>query len=106
MKFGETVIVSATYWRRTTYRMSKNGPWNITVKVWERKEITPRLAIYLGKRTLWNGTRTWEDEVGNVFEPEEHIKALLVCFSAHTNPVYVPVDSVALHDIKNNADQP
>ena len=94
MKLGDAVTFDKVYDRYTRSRPSKNGNWNITVKVWEAIPISPRVGIYLGKRTLWNGTRTWEDEVGNVFEPEEHIQAILVCFSVNNNPVYVPVDSV------------
>jgi hypothetical protein len=53
--------------------------------------IKPRQGIYLGKRTLWNGTRIFEHEVGNIFEPEHHLRAMVVCFSEHENPVYAPI---------------
>jgi hypothetical protein len=62
----------------------------VTVKEWIYWPIKPRKGIFLGSRTLWNGTRSWEGEVGNIFEPEEHIKAALVCLSTWENPVYVP----------------
>lgn len=94
MKLGDDLTVDRVYRRCTRYRTSEHGSWNVTLKVWEATSIEPRVGIYLGQRTLWNGTRTWEDEVGNVFEPEEHIKALLVCFSTHENPVYVPIDVI------------
>ena len=92
MKLGDAITTSHVYVRYTRSRPSKNGAWSVTVKVWEAVPIKPRTGIYLGKRTLWNGTRTWEDEVGNVFEPEEHIQALLVCFSTNENPVYIPTE--------------
>lgn len=92
MQLGDKVIVTQVYHRYTRSRPSIYGSWNVTLKVWEVMPIKPRIAIYLGKRTIWNGTHTWDDEVGNVFEPEEHITAALVCFSTRENPVYVPID--------------
>jgi hypothetical protein len=91
MKLGDPITVNQIYKRCTRSRPSKHGAWSVTVKIWEAMPIKPREAIYLGKRTLWNGTRTWEDEVGNIFEPEDHFTAMLVCFSTHENPVYVPM---------------
>lgn len=98
MKLGDALTVTQVYRRRTRYRPSAHGSWNVTIKVWETEQINPRAGIYLGTRTIWNGTRTWEDEVGNIFEPEEHIKAALVCFSTHENPVYVPVPEERAND--------
>ena len=92
MKLGDEITANRVYVRHTRSRPSTHGAWSVTVKVWEAESINPRTGIYLGKRTLWNGTRTWEDEVGNGFEPEEHIQALLVCFSTNENPVYVPIE--------------
>lgn len=94
MNFGDTITVTQVYHRRTRYRHNSRTMYDDTLKVWEPWTIKPRPAIYLGLRTLSNGVREWEDEVGAIFHPETHIKAALVCFSTRENPVYVPIESL------------
>lgn len=62
---------------------------------WLSSEIKPRMGLCIGYRTIFNGDRWWEDEeVGYVFNPTEHFRVMLVVFDAHTNPVYVPLNTV------------
>ena len=92
MKLGDILTVTQVYKRRTRYQQNGKRP-DTTLKVWEAWPIKERQAIYLGLRTLCNGVREWEDEVGGIFIPDKdgHFQAMLVCFSTRENPVYVPV---------------
>lgn len=97
MKFGDNVTVTQVYRRREQTRWNERYSWYDTLKVWELSAIKPRAAIFLGWRTLSNGVREWEPDVGAVYTPDKdgYIKAALVCFSSRENPVYVPVDGIA-----------
>lgn len=44
-------------------------------------------AVYLGKRTLYNGKRCYDSECGWYFKKEEHFTAHLVCVEGR-NPFY------------------
>jgi hypothetical protein len=87
--FGATVTVSAVLRRRTRHRTHLNDE-----KYWDAWSIKPRTALYIGTRTLSNGERWWEDEVGNVYEPKTYFRAALVVFSAKEKPVFVPFASL------------
>lgn len=84
--FGSTVTCTAIYLRRrqgNTYR-------------WESAPTAPRLGIYIGWRTLFDGQLKWdgfEDDIP-VFHQSSHIRAALVVFSARTKPVLVPMSEV------------
>ena len=97
MKLGDALTITQVYKRRDRSRWNDRTHHAQTLKVWEPWSIKPRQAIFLGWRTLSNGVRHWEDEVGGVFTPDKdgYIKAALVCFSTTENPVYVPVDALA-----------
>lgn len=86
MKLGDTVTCTAILKRRGR---ALRG-WSAE-KFWENCTIQPRRAVFLGLRTLSNGRRDVEDEVGYIYEPREYFSAALVCFSARENPVYVPL---------------
>lgn len=88
--FGATVTVSQIYRRRT-----RIGERNTDEKYWDVWAIKPRTALYIGARTLSNGVRWYEQEVGMVYEPRgERIRAALVVFSARERPVLVPFDAL------------
>lgn len=86
---GSTVTCTAMYLRRT-----RNVRGYGADKVWEACPCTPRLGVYIGYRTLVNGRREVEDEVGYIFTPTAYIRAALVVFSTRTKPVLVPVDEI------------
>lgn len=96
MKFGKTVNVCRVYERRMRYRSNVGRPAD-RVKEWQVVDVAPREAIYLGERTLANGTTDWWAEEGITFTPDKegYFRAALVCFSAHENPVYAPLDSIS-----------
>lgn len=96
MKLGDTFTVTQVYRRRgrSVPMIGKGHTYHVTRKEWFIWPIKPRDAIFLGWRTLSNGVREWENEVGAIYTPDKdgYIKAALVCFSPHENPVYVPAE--------------
>lgn len=93
VEFGAVVTVSAVYRRR--YQHNEQGPrWGVR-KYWDAWKIKPRDGLYIGGRTLSNGQRWYEDEVGAVYEPAEYFRAALVVFSERERPVLVPLDALA-----------
>lgn len=98
MKLGDMLTITQVYQRRTRYERCLSRQQHSTrMRVWEAADIKPRQAIFLGLRTLCNGSSEWENEVGYVFDPDKdgYIKAALVCFSTKENPVYVPVEAMS-----------
>lgn len=91
MNLGDALTITQVYRRCTRYEQSERFRRNLRMRVWEVRDIKPRNAIFLGYRTLRNGSSEWEDEAGYIFEPEAHFRAMLVCFSPHENPVYTPI---------------
>ena len=63
-------------------------------KVWEQEPYDCRGAIFLGIRTLKNGTREFDNEYGWSFNPKEYFKAALICPTDKINPVFVPLDCI------------
>lgn len=86
--FGAKVQVSQVYKRRRRYKSR-----HLETAYWEACNVARRTGLCIGYRTLYNGDRYWEDDVGYVFNPTEHFRAMLVVFDANTNPVYVPLDT-------------
>jgi len=88
IEFGDKVAVNAVYRRRGA---ASSGRWH-TRKHWERVPIRLRIGLYIGTRTLSNGTtENMGGEEGYVFHPSEHFKAALVVFSEREKPVLVPI---------------
>lgn len=90
MNLGDMVTCTAILRRR---QRALRG-WSAE-KFWESCTIEPRQAVFLGLRTLSNGRRDVEDEVGYVYEPREYFQVALVVFSARENPVYAPLAALA-----------
>ena len=92
MKFGDKILIThklvrkqkqATY-QRTGYART------VTLKVWEEKP-THKLTevIVIGKRTLWNGERWFEEDGGYQFNPKEKLTAYLVVEKMSRKPYYI-----------------
>ena len=97
MKFGDTVTVKGTLYRTCERRQRKQysglerpQPY----KLWKEREIKPRQAILIGFRTLQNGFKYWEPEVGWIFAGDEQVKAVLVVFNERERPVFALPSSV------------
>lgn len=90
VKVGEKITVNSKLRRVEVYRKNPNGHGNESWKIWIDKIINPIEVLYLGDRTLVNGTRYWESEVGYIFTPKEYLKTMLViALDGKTNPFYV-----------------
>lgn len=55
-------------------------------------------GIFLGYRTLSNGTRFYDCEEGYSFQHRGTVKAAVICPGPNRNSVYVPADSVEGED--------
>lgn len=81
-KLGQWGTVKAVLVRKQ--RVVSN---DVTRKYWERVEIEPQRGLYIGHRTLHDGTRTWEnEEVGYSFSPDGTHKIALVVFAPQLTP--------------------
>ena len=87
MKYGQRVKVKFKYMRREVYQKDYYGD----KKEWKRVKFE-RTCIFLGYRTLSNGTRHYDSYAGYDYTPTKHFKAALVSPSERENPVYVPLD--------------
>lgn len=99
LDFGCIVRCSKILKRRTTYKefpskieglRNTRRRW----KYWDEVQGSVKEGIFLGYRTLHNGTSEWESEVGYIFDSHESFKAALVCPSDKKNPVYVPLHAI------------
>ncbi len=91
MTLGQAITFSATLHRKIERGRQADR------LAWHAQRHAPRDGIYLGTRTLSDGTRLWEsDEVGYIFSPNAYHTAALVAFSLTRNPVYVPMDAITI----------
>ena len=86
MKLGDRVVFTARL-QRAHHKIG-------TRVYWKQIETNPRDGIYIGTRTLWDGKRSLEDEVGYIFEPISHFEAALVVFAERQKPIFVPLDAI------------
>lgn len=95
MKLGDKVTVATVLYRREKPNLTGYG----CLKYWDRRTIKAREGIYIGKRTLSNGSRVWHgSEEGFEYNPQEYLQAALVVFSERERPVLVPMDALGLND--------
>ena len=88
IEFGSKVRIAAKY-----YRYKGRG-----IREW-RREYIEAYGLYIGYRTLANGSNVWlgdYDEQYNDWMPEEYLQTALVVLSPRTNPIYVPFDSIVV----------
>lgn len=90
MTLGQAVTFSATLQRKIERGRHADR------LAWHAQQHEPRAGIYLGTRTLSDGTRLWEsEEVGYIFSPTAYHTVVLVAYSLTRNPVYVPLNAVS-----------
>ena len=90
--FGDRVNFTHRFIRTEKTIYGKPGYGKTSWKIWETEPYNGSYGIFLGYRTLKNGTRWFDSEAGWIFTPKEHFKAALICPSKNRNPVFVPVD--------------
>jgi hypothetical protein len=91
MKFGDIVEVTEVLRRKCRGSDSMYCKY----KYWHPVKIAPKKGIFIGTRTLSDGTREWDSEAGYYFIPKEHFPAALVVFNEKENPEYVRLFSTA-----------
>jgi hypothetical protein len=86
MNWGDKVKCNAVL-RRTRSRGGR--------RQWLGVPLTaPQTAVFLGYRTLSNGlVEFYVDHT--VYRAGEYIRAALVSFGPHENPVYAPLDAIS-----------
>lgn len=92
-RFGDWVTYNKSY-RRSERKVTHKEPYRVDyMRFWDTSHLKePIRALYIGTRTLANGTVDWSEDEGNYFKATEHIQAALVCRNARANPIYVPID--------------
>jgi len=93
LNFGYTVSISTKYKRVTRRKPEENGRSKLW-RIWDKEEYYKNDCIFLGYRTLSNGTVEYEDEVENYFYAQDSFKVALVCPGPNLNPVYVPLHCI------------
>ena len=61
--------------------------------IWKEVDCVIR-GVFLGFRTLSNGTAIYNREEGVVYTPKEYFKCALVSPGPRQNPVYVPLNNL------------
>lgn len=79
----ETVTNPPESWKK--YRQEKK---------WKNTPLSPGwnqslTGIVIGIRTLQNGILHWDNEAGNLFDPQEYFQAYLISYNLHRKPVFV-----------------
>lgn len=87
IRFGQKVKATAFLRRVWESRNGKGYKFWLPVE----KEIN---GLFIGYRTLSNGSLEWWEDIGSVYKPINHFQAALVVPSETRNPVYVLLDSL------------
>jgi hypothetical protein len=90
MEFGDRVSIESKLVRRCPIIEGER------LYVWVRSPYLCSNCIFLGYRTVRNGTVD-RDEESTYFTAKEFIKVALVSPSLLLNPVYVPLDKIKLN---------
>lgn len=93
--FGSTVTATVELMRteRSENRTVNGKNKLVHIKYWKSLPIKVT-GIFIGFRTLYNGTVMWAEYEGTTFKPESKIRAAIIVPSARRNPVYVLRDSI------------
>lgn len=91
--FGQLVIITGKYTRRTGTGSSAGWGYNIKREYVAESLKTPVSVIFLGWRTISDGETHCDDD-GCIWRPKVYKRAALVAYSARRNPIYVPEDMI------------
>lgn len=92
VQYGDQVLFKERYIRKSTNGGYKNGNKK---KEWIKREFTG-YGIFLGERTIANGTAEFDSEYGWLFSAKEYIKVALISPGPRKNVFYSPIDSLEL----------
>jgi hypothetical protein len=93
--FGSIITATVELMRseRSENRVANGRNELVHIKYWKKLSIKVT-GLFIGFRTLYDGTVTWAEYEGTTFKPESQIRAALIVPSARRNPVYVLRDSI------------
>ena len=92
--FGDRVNCTHRFVRKERRVENKNGYGSTSWKIWGKKSYSVSSGIFLGYRTLKDGTRNFKYDAGWIFTPKKYFKAALICPTDKINPVFVPLDCI------------
>lgn len=98
LEFGQKVYITHRL-RRRSKTLDGRKFWVPVTDFGQLEDIDPceREGIIIGKRTLADGKRVWED-YNYTFLPERHFLAYVVAWNMHRNPAYVLPQHILLSD--------
>lgn len=89
-QLGQKVTITQVLKRKSEYRKENETDYRSTRhKFWMVVNLKkPREVMIVGVRTLSNGTTQYDSETGNLYDPKEYFKALLVTGTLREKPFY------------------
>lgn len=84
IQWGDKIAVNEKY-----VRVYENG-----MKIWKSVKCDLNNCIYLGTRTLSNGSIRYSWDDGTDYRPTTHFPAAIICPSDKHNPIYVPINAM------------
>jgi hypothetical protein len=98
-KFGSEVQFWGKLRRVTEERQHPRYPRSReTWKLWVPVDYPTRMGVYLGLRSIQDGVRHYDEDVGYYFETRERQTVALVCPGPGKNPIYVPLECMRVID--------
>lgn len=87
---GQKITINSKLVRVSSYKRSLSS-FNRRRKEWVKLDLKePQEVIVVGVRTLFDGWVDWDEDCGNSFEQDNHLKALLVTSKLSQKPFYAP----------------
>jgi hypothetical protein len=99
--FGEFITITNRLDRRrktVTVKLDYRSDSYETQKYWSRRETKEARALFLGMRTLKNGTIYSEEDGWIIFTEQSSFRAALVCTGPNSKPFYTDILGVVNND--------
>jgi hypothetical protein len=97
-KYGDRVSISKKLRRVQRSEMRLNEftvkSQEVSLKIWITHDFCRTNCIFLGERTLSNGSRGYDMDYGYIYYPVDYFKAALVSPGPNESPVYVPFEFI------------
>jgi len=96
MKFGQRVGFTHKLERKLRREPYEVGglTFHRTWKEWKRIVCPTASGIFIGERTLSNGTVAFETDWGWIYKHDHSFRVALVAPNSRENPVYVPLTCI------------
>ena len=92
-QLGQKVIITQVLKRTIEYRKENETDYRSTRhKFWKVTDLKkPREVMIVGVRTLSNGITQYDSEAGNMYDPKDYFKALLVTGTLREKPFFTNI---------------